>query len=356
MSTDATAAEDRTGNDGLVRRRSPGWTTRAALAAVAVLALLLAGCGGNQSTLNPKSGPSHDIATLWWFMLLAAVVVFGGTVFLLAVAVVRRDRPGLPFVGDRDLTQPLVVVFGVAIPVVVLVILFVISDVFLIRNTDAPAQASTRMTISVIGHQWWWEVRYRGSRAVTANEIHIPTGTSVDVELSTADVIHSFWVPQLNRKVDMIPGLHNRVQLYASTPGTYRGQCAEFCGLQHANMSMTVVAQPPAQFRRWLANMAAPARTPTGPSQQRGKQVFLNNACASCHTISGTSAQGRIGPDLSHLMTRKTLAALTIPNTRAQLARWITDPQQVKPGNKMPGLNLRPSQFHALVAYLESLR
>jgi cytochrome c oxidase subunit 2 len=169
-------------------------------------------------------------------------------------------------------------------------------------------------------------------------------------------VIHSFWVPELNRKIDMIPGHPNRILLYADEPGSYRGQCGEFCGLQHTHMGMWVVAQEPAAFRAWLANMARPRRAPATAAARDGEGVFQGSQCASCHTIRGTPARGRIGPDLTHLATRATLAAATIPNTPADLREWITDPQHVKPGNKMPGLNLGASEVQALLAYLRSLR
>jgi cytochrome c oxidase subunit 2 len=208
----------------------------------------------------------------------------------------------------------------------------------------------------VIGHQWFWEVRYPGTNAVTANEIHIPVGVPVDVIATTDDVIHSFWVPELNRKIDMIPGRENRILLEADRAGRYRGQCAEFCGLQHANMSLYVFADPPARFRAWLANMAKPARAPTTQQQRAGLAVFLSQACSGCHQIRGTEAKGQVGPDLTHLRTRTTIAALTLRNDRGNLGSWILDPQHAKPGNKMPGFNVPGSQLDQLLAYLESLR
>jgi cytochrome c oxidase subunit 2 len=212
------------------------------------------------------------------------------------------------------------------------------------------------MTIDVIGHQWWWEVRYPGTDAVTANEIHIPANTRVNVVATTADVIHSFWVPALNRKIDMIPGRQNRVLLYASRPGRYRGQCSQFCGLQHANMALYVFAQTPSAFRSWLANMGSPARSPAAAQVTAGKQLFMNSQCASCHRIAGTQAQGTVGPDLTHVATRTTLAAGTIRNTPAELTAWISNPQAIKPGVGMPDLGLSRGEVSALVAYLESLR
>lgn len=324
-----------------------------------VIVLTTAGCGGDgQSTLDGQSRQSKDIAALWWVMLAIAAVVFGGAVVMLWIGYARRRSRGVPIIGeDEPAIQKLVVVFGVAIPIVVLVGLFVVANFAVISVTRAPAKGSTALTIQVVGHQWFWEVRYPGTRgAVTANEIHIPARTRVNLVATTADVIHSFWVPELNRKIDTIPDRTNQILLYADRAGTFRGQCAEFCGLQHAHMSMKVVAEPRAQYDAWVKGQAAPRRAPTAPAAQRGEQVFLANACASCHQIRGTSARGQIGPDLTHLASRTTLAALTIPNTRAELARWIRDPQHVKPGNKMPALKLSNNDVNALVAYLESLR
>jgi cytochrome c oxidase subunit 2 len=171
----------------------------------------------------------------------------------------------------------------------------------------------------------------------------------------TADVIHSFWVPQLNRKIDLLPGRVNRILLYAAKPGRYRGQCAEFCGLQHAHMSTYVFADPPDRFKAWLDEIKRSAQTPASAEERQGEQVFLSNQCASCHTIRGTPARGEVGPDLTHLQSRTTLGALTIPNREDYLARWIADPQHFKPGNKMPALGLSGTDLQNVVAYLESL-
>jgi cytochrome c oxidase subunit 2 len=287
-------------------------------------------------------------------MLGAAWFGFGVIVVLLFLGWLRRNRPGLPGGGGDATATALVVVLGVAVPLVVLSLLFVWSDVFVLRSVAAPR--STKRTIQVIGHQWWWEVRYPGTSAVTANEIHIPTNTRVNVVGTSVDVIHSFWVPELNRKIDLIPGRTNRVLLDADHPGVYRGQCAEFCGLQHAHMAMYVIAEPPAKFNAWLTNMAKPARTPATAQERKGLQVFLSQPCSGCHQLRGTSARGDVGPDLTHLQTRMTLAALTIPNRKGYLGGWILDPQHIKPGNKMPGLKLSGPDFQALLAYLETLR
>jgi cytochrome c oxidase subunit 2 len=336
------------------RRRRPGF----AAIGVTLLALQIAGCGSGQSTLDPQSEPAREIADLWWWMLAAAAFVFAGALALLALSWVRRREPGLPLVGrlGEGGFNGLVVVFGMVVPLLALIVVFVVANFSVASVTDAPDPGSTAMTIVVTGNQWFWDVRYPGGAAVPANEIHIPTRTRVDTVLRSDDVIHSFWMPQLNRKADMIPGHPNRILLYAEHPGVYRGQCAECCGIQHANMAMTVVAQPPAPFRAWLANMAQPRRAPSTAVARRGEHVFLSQRCSSCHTIRGTSAHGTIGPDLTHVATRARLAAQTIPNTERGLTRWISNPQKIKPGTKMPAVDLSPAQLRAVVGYLRSLR
>jgi cytochrome c oxidase subunit 2 len=332
--------------------------TRLALRAfpLAALTLALAGCGGNQNTLAPKGKPEHAISHLWWWTMTGAWIGFAIVCGLLFLGWLRRNRTELPFGGDDKVGTVLVIGLGIAVPLVVLSLLFFWSDIVVLRSTAAPARGSTRLTVRVIGHQWWWEVRYDGSKAVTANEIHIPTGVPVQVIGTTNDVIHSFWIPQLNRKIDLIPGRSNRLLLEADSDGTYEGHCSEFCGLQHAHMTATVIAEPPAAFRAWLANMAKPARTPADADDKRGREVFLAQPCAACHRLRGSAASGDVGPDLTHLGTRRTLAAGTIPNDTEHLAGWIADPQHAKPGNKMPAVQLTGAEFSDLLAYLESLK
>jgi cytochrome c oxidase subunit II len=305
-----------------------------------------------QSALEPHSRAAREITTLWWWMLLVACVVFAGALGLLGLAWIRRRRAGVPGAEGEDrpkLDLGLVIVFGFVIPVVVNVTLFVIANVVVIKQTEAPAAASTAITIEVAGRQWFWDVRYPGAHVVTANEIHIPARTRVNLVAVTGDVIHSFWVPQLNRKIDMIPGRRNRILLEADEPGRYRGQCAEFCGLEHARMAMYVVVQEPADFQRWLRDQAQPAASPP-------PRAFEANGCGSCHTIRGTNANGRVGPDLTHVGSRATLAALTLPNNRAALGEWLTSTQHVKPGNRMPDIGLSQRDVRSLVDYLEGLR
>jgi cytochrome c oxidase subunit II len=342
---------------------SRGTKRRRGLAAAALLApTLLAGCGGSQSTLNPHSHAATDIANLFWVMM---AVSFGGLALitgLLVFAWVRRRRRGF---RDADPDDPhpgekpawfVVVGGGVVFPLMVVIALFIVGDWAIINVTQAPAESSTAMTVDAVGHQWYWEFRYPGTKAVTADEMHIPVDTRVNLVATTADVIHSFWVPALNRKIDTIPGQQNRILLYSNKAGVFRGQCAEFCGLQHAHMGMLVFVQPKAQFQAWLKRQSAPAAVPTSALARQGRQVFLSGPCSSCHTIRGTPARGFVGPDLTHLASRTTLAGVTIPNSRSYLARWIVDSQHFKPGNRMPDFRLTDSEQRALVAYLESLR
>lgn len=295
------------------------------------------------------------ITVLWWWMLGAATIVFVGAAGLLLLAYVRRRTRGLPLLGERErYSAGLVITFGIAVPLVVLLVLFGASDIYAIRFTDAPATGSTQLTVDVVGRQWWWEVRYPGTQAVTANELHIPTGTRVQVVATTGDVIHSLWVPQLARKIDMIPGVENRILLDTSQTGRYLGQCSEFCGVEHARMRLAVVAEPPASFRSWLADMAKPAIA--SPATRAGEELFASRGCGGCHQLRGTDANGSIGPDLTHVASRSTLAALTIPNTPHELADWIRDPQAIKPGNHMPNLGLSESEAAQIASFLEAVR
>jgi cytochrome c oxidase subunit II len=305
--------------------------------------------------LAPHSHQTHVIALVWWWMLGAATVVFLGAVGLLLAAFMRRREAGLPLFGSRErIAEGMVVVFGIVIPLIVLLALFGATDIYAIRYTEAPAAGSTSVTVDVVGHQWWWEVRYPGSDVVTANEVHIPVGARVELVVTTADVIHSLWVPRLARKIDTIPGRDNRILLEAPAAGRYLGQCSEFCGLQHTHMRIAVVAEPLASFRKWLANMAMPASAPATAQQRAGASLFTARGCGGCHQLRGTDATGTVGPDLTHLAARSTVAALTIPNDARALAAWIKDPQAIKPGNHMPSLGLSDAEVSALVDFLEA--
>jgi cytochrome c oxidase subunit II len=317
------------------------------------LVLLVAGCGNEQDALAPKSHQAKDIASLFWWMMGIAWIGLALVVALILLAWRRAHRrPGHAEKEGEKLGFRIVIGAGIVMPIVLISALFVISDIFVIKTTEAPALGATELTVQVTGHMWWWEVRYPGSGAVTANELHIPVRTRVRVNVRTADVIHSFWVPRLNRTIDAMPKKTNSIELFADAVGRYRGQCDEFCGLQHAHMAFYVYADPPNVFKRWLAAQSKPASS----SSARGRQVFQSASCANCHTIRGTDASGYVGPDLTHVASRPYLGALTIRNTRRSLAHWIVDSQDDKPGNQMPNIRLSQPDLRALVDYLEGLK
>jgi cytochrome c oxidase subunit II len=332
----------------------PRVSGRSKLGVLGAGTMFATGCNSSQSIVNPATDQAREIDRLWWAMFVGAMVVFATVVFLLVLAFVRRRKA--PSHDDRG-PYKVVIGGGFVAPVVLLAILFgFVIDVMPAVST--PPKGSTRMTVVVIGHQWFWDVRYPGTDAVTANEIHLPANTPVEVDVRTADVIHSFWVPRLNRKIDMVPGRTNRIEIDAPTPGVYRGQCSEFCGPGHALMAFDVIVQRPPAFRAWLANQQRPPSSPVGGSAAAaGLQVFETAGCASCHAIAGTPAVGTVGPNLTHLASRATIAALTLPDTRQALFDWITDPQRYKPDSRMPGFASLPvTKRRQLVDYLESLR
>jgi cytochrome c oxidase subunit 2 len=312
------------------------------------------------TTLNPASPQARLVDRLGDAMFVAASVVFIVVVAaLLWAAFRRRDSMAEP-VDDirqgRPMRSAVLVATGATIAIL---FVFLIYDISVGRTiTSNPGKGA--LQIRVTGHQWWWEVQYRDSLpknwVTTANEIHIPVGRPVAFELRSADVIHSFWPPNLSPKRDQIPGNENSLWFQADSAGIYRGECAEFCGHQHAKMAFLIVAEPPGEFASWLTGQRDTAATPTDPLAQRGKEVFLASSCVMCHTISGTSAGSRIGPDLTHLASRRTIAAGTLPNTRGNLAGWILDPQAIKPGVKMPPTHLSSTDLAALLAYLETLK
>jgi cytochrome c oxidase subunit 2 len=324
---------------------------RLILLGVTVTCVLLSGCEGAPSTLDAKGEGASRIEGLWWVLFWIATAVFVAVLALLVFSIARARRREEEIKREVPRGELFIVLAGVVFPTVVLTAVFVLSlrDMASLSTTGRQA----RMTIEVIGHNWWWEARYPNG-AITANEMHIPVGEPVRVKLTTADVIHSFWVPQLQAKTDLITGRVNYTWLQADEPGRYRGQCAEFCGLQHANMIFFVEADPRQEFQAWLENEAAPAGEPIGSAAQ-GEDVFMNTTCLGCHAIRGTPATAQVGPDLTHLAGRETIAAGVISNTRADLATWITDPQSVKEGTTMPPTELDPDELDALLDYLQQL-
>jgi cytochrome c oxidase subunit 2 len=324
---------------------------------------VLTACTGfdQQSVLDPSGPQAGSIHTLFITMLVVASLVYVAVVGVFALIVRRRryadDDPQSP---ERERYAESRVKLALAVTVPVLFV-FLIYDLAVGRGVNVmPPRGEHLLTITVTGHQWWWDVQYEDpipqNRVHTANEIHIPVGKDVLIKLVSHDVIHSFWVPNLGGKKDLIPGHDNETVLRADKAGVYRSQCAEFCGLEHAKMAMLVVAEPEAQYTAWVRHQRDTAVTPTDSIAQRGQVVFMNGSCVMCHAIAGTRAGGTLGPNLTHVATRMTIAAGTLKTSPGNLAGWIVDPQTIKPGVLMPPNNVAPPDLQALVTYLETLK
>ncbi|MYN03852.1 c-type cytochrome [Pseudoduganella sp. DS3] len=308
-----------------------------------------------QSILSPAGPDAVVLARLAWLLFGAGALIFL-LVAVLAVAAVRGRR-------GKSWSRWLVVGGGLVVPIPLLAALMAWSG-WQASHLAWPFSGAARIHVSVTAHMWWWEVRYRdtrsGRQAVLANEIRLPAGERVYLALASADVLHAFWVPALGGKVDMVPGRLHGLTLQADTPGHYRAPCAEYCGTQHTGMALDVLVQPPAAFDAWLAQQASPA-TPApqavvSATVARGRQVFLAARCNACHAVRGVAEGATLGPDLTHLASRRSLAAGTLPMTRAALLGWIANPQAAKPGARMPPSSLPPEDLQALAAWLESLR
>jgi cytochrome c oxidase subunit 2 len=324
---------------------------RLRLGALAVAAgVVAAGCGGAHSIVDPKGSEADRVAGVWWLMfgLAAAVYVVVAGCILYAATRGRRRRA-----QSRLQDNWFIWIGGVIVPFLILVVLAVVTvDTTSALRTSSPGE----LRIDVVGKLWWWEVRYPGRGIVTANEIHIPRGTPIDLHLTSDNVIHSFWVPQLAGKMDTIPGQPNNLEFTADKVGRYQGRCAEFCGLQHAHMGVDVIVDTPADFGRWLARRARVPLEPASEEAASGQLVFQREACAGCHTIRGTDAQGTIGPDLTDVGSRALLGAGAIENTPQNMRAWIRDAPAIKPGIQMPSFgSLSDRDVAALAAYLESL-
>lgn len=308
-------------------------------------------------------GLSADwLARLGWVLTAISCAVTVVIIVLLVVAVARRRPAPTGSVepdGHRTAIDRWIVTGGAIVPAFIIV--GALCYTLVVQGAISSPPSPPVATIEVVGHRWWWEVDYdlptREQRVVTANEMHIPVGRPVRVELTTADVIHSFWVPQLAGKTDLINGQRNVMWIEARTPGTYRGECAEYCGAQHANMDFTVVAEDSATFEAWLSHERSAAATPQDTLAMSGQRVFLDARCPACHAVRGTWAvAGVVGPDLTHLASRTTLGAGLLSNTEGNLAGWVANAPALKPGIVMPPTRLDAAQFRALLAYLETLR
>jgi cytochrome c oxidase subunit 2 len=310
-----------------------------------------------QSALDPAGIQAARIEGLWWLMFWVCTAVYVAMMIALVVAVVRSRRGRDTATDSRTLVRRVALAVGLSTAALV-GLLF--ASVLTGRAMGSLSAAPVALTIEITGYQWWWKVEYKDddpSRSVTtANELHLPVGRPVSIRLRSGDVIHSLWMPTLHGKTDLIPGRDTWTFLQADRAGTYRGQCAEFCGLQHARMALTVVVLPGDEFDKWLEEQRQTPPPPSAAEQKRGHDVVESTSCALCHTVQGTIAGARTAPDLTHFGARVTIGAGTMPNTRESLDRWLVNPQDLKPGNHMPPPGLSDDDRHAVVAYLESLR
>jgi cytochrome c oxidase subunit II len=321
---------------------------------------LLAGCHGRRdmSVFDPVGPQSAQINSLWWLFFWVTAIVYVLTMAFFGIALFKGGRPADPEAPRR--TRRAAIAVSGAMGVTVILLFVLLASDLTTGHSIASLSSKNAVTIEITGRQWWWEARYSDPVAsnivTTANEIHVPVGEPVVLLGTSRDVIHSFWAPNIHGKRDLIPGYQNAMWIRVDQPGTYRGQCAEFCGHQHAHMAFYIVAEPREQFRAWLEAQRKPAQPPQTDEQRQGLQVFLANDCVVCHTVRGTDASGRIGPDLTHLASRGNIAAGTLPFNTGSLAGWILDPQNIKPGNRMPQHALSGDDLQALLAYLENLK
>ncbi len=335
-------------------------------------ALILAGCAPTPAIFDPVGTPADRLSTLGWILCLAGSAIWLAVTGMVLWPLLRRgpepDEPAGEPAGERTGAAPgstRLIVYGTLASVLVLGGVFALTVLDLAAiGREAPEE---ELVVEVIGHRWWWEVRYPeqpalrgvvpgGGPVTTANEIHVPGGRRVRVRVRTADVIHSFWVPQMAGKIDLIPGQTNETWFRAGRTGVFLGQCAEYCGLQHANMKFQIVVRTEEAFRSWLERTAGPARVPEDEVARRGMEVVTRGACGTCHTIRGTPAAGEVGPELTHFGSRRRLGAGIYPNERGWLDAWVVDAQAMKPGVNMPSLDEFDGRtLRAIVAYLEGL-
>jgi cytochrome c oxidase subunit II len=316
--------------------------------------------GTTPSTLAPASTPAHQIFDLSVFVVAITGGIFLVVGGLLAVALYRFRAKKTDPLGEpaQIYGSTQIELAWTVIPVLIVVVLFLTTARIIFAIQDAP-KPKTALDVTVIGHQFWWEFRYPKYGVVTANELHIPASSDVVSEatflkLTSADVNHSFWIPQLAGKTDLIANHVNTMWMDPRTPGLYLGQCAQFCGSQHAMMLLRVYVDTPEQFNAWIRNQRLPAQQ--DPAVAAGRKIFERQACMNCHTISGTAATGRFGPDLTHLTSRATLASGAMDNTPANLRQWIKSPDMFKRGALMPAMQLTDEQLDQVTAYLETLK
>lgn len=301
--------------------------------------------------LDPISPDAERVGRLWWVMLAISMLVFVVVLWFLVGSIRRRNRQ-TSSPDDEGIGRRLIIWGGLIGPAIVLVGVFVLAtlDLRALSDNEEPT-----VDVVVSGEQWWWRVTYPDAGVETANEIHLPAGEEIRFDLETADVIHSFWVPQAGPKRDMIPGWDQELVLSFADPGVYRGVCAEFCGLQHAYMQLLVVVHPRPEYETWLAEQAEPAPEPSTSTEETGRDLFLAGQCVGCHTIRGVAEAGDEGPDLTHLASRQTIGGAVVELTHDNLLAWVDDPDDLKPGVRMPPTEMSQENLEALVTYLESL-
>jgi cytochrome c oxidase subunit II len=325
-----------------------------------LLVLPLGGCQGWQSVLDAQGPAASSIARMFWIFVAVLATVWVLTMIALLLSL-RRRRPADadPLATDPGTERRMTITISVAIGLT-LVTVISLTGLSYAAQKVLFAHKDGALTLLVTGRQWWWQITYEDAQPnrvfTTANEIHIPVGEPVLIKLESSDVIHSFWVPSLTGKMDAITGRQNQIQIQADRPGIYRGQCAEYCGLQHAHMGLLVVAESRQDFERWREHQISSAIPPGDGERQRGMEVFLSKPCIMCHQIRGTDAGGKVAPDLTHVGSRRTIAAGTLETTRGNIAAWIVDPHGVKPGVNMPTIQLEPDEVQPLASYLEGLK
>jgi cytochrome c oxidase subunit 2 len=317
---------------------------------VALATVALGGCGDSHSSMLDAHGSEAErIAGVWWLMFGLGAAVYAVVAGCIVWAIVRNRDEASEGLADNTW----IVWGGVVVPVVILAVLAVVT---VQATSELRRPQSGALRVEVVGKRWWWQVSDPGTGFTTANELHLPAGRPVEIGLDSDNVIHSFWVPELAGKVDLVPGQHNVLRFTPRTPGKYIGECAEFCGIEHARMGFVVIVQNTTDFDRWLARKRIPPSAPESESALEGETVFQRESCAGCHTIRGTAAEGTVGPDLTDFGERTTIGARTLANTPENLASWIADAQQAKPGALMPPIELSERDVHNIVDYLETLK
>jgi cytochrome c oxidase subunit 2 len=328
-------------------------------------ALLLSGCMWQKGALEPLGPKASAIARLGGLFFWIAVGVFSLVVVAAVWAFVRgagrrRDRDDEPLPTDALTELRLTRAVGASTLVSLLLLALLLVASVATGQDLADFAPPKPLLVKITAYQWWWKIEYPGQKpedlVVTANELHVPVGRPVELELLSGDVIHSFWIPNLDGKHDLIPSHRLKTMLQADAPGDYPGRCAEFCGYQHAHMDLLLVAQPPSEFEAWLGAQWQHAHEPSSVSEQRGRELLEQRACRLCHNVSGTKALGGVGPDLTHLASRRTLAAGVSAMDRAALRSWLQNPQRAKPGTKMPAVDLMPDELESMLDYLGSLQ